>query len=291
MIDLFKRRSRNEQLISGGSICIWGPIGSPGKSTFALNLACELALSGRRVLLIDLDTYSASIGTMLGINDPPPGLAAAIRLAGQGRLDADQFARVSVEHSVGKGTLSVLTGLGSDSRWPEVTPQKTRELVEAALESYEYVVLDVASPLETGLKHVGGIVERNVATRTALEISSLTVALFNADQLGIKRFCDAFELLSGIVGEPILVANRLRQSALGGGAKRQIEEVIGELCKTEINWFIPEDRNSCDRAVLEMVPLAILKRSSAARQVIAQFARANFSIVEGHKLPRASKLG
>lgn len=282
MIDLFRRKA-SEPRVVGGSICVWGPSGSPGKSTFALNLACELALSGRRVLLVDLDTYSSSIGTFLGINQLPPGLGAAARLVGQGRLDGEQFSRLAIAHEAGKGSLSVLTGLASESRWPEITAEKTRDLLAAAVESYEYVVIDVASPLEVGLKQVGGVVDRNVASRTALQNCKTAVAIFNADQIGVKRFCDTYEQLSGLIRDPILVANRFRATALGTSAKAQVEDAILEMCRSEVRWFIPEDRSSCDRAVLEMVPLAMLKRSSGARQAIAQFARKNFDIGDGRK--------
>jgi MinD-like ATPase involved in chromosome partitioning or flagellar assembly len=237
--------------------------------------------------LIDLDTHAASIGTMLGISEPTPGLAAAARLVGQGRLDADQFSRLAISYQVGKGTLSVLTGLASELRWPEITSEKTQALISAANQNYEHVILDVASPLEAGIRHVGGIVDRNIATRTALQVSETSIAVFNADQLGVKRFCDSYEQLSALAKAPILVANRMRASALGSDAKHQIKEAIAEICHADVKWFIPEDRVSCDRANLEMVPLAILKRSSDARQAIAQFARQNFGIGDGRKLSRS----
>ena len=287
MIDLFKRQRGDTAPITEGAICVWGPEGSPGKSTFALSLACELALSGRRTLLIDLDTYSASIGTMLGINEPAPGVAAAARLVGQGRLDRDEFFRLAISYQVGKGVLSVLTGLASDLRWPEITSEKTQALISAANQNYEYVILDVASPLEAGIRHVGGIVDRNTATRTALQVSASSIAVLNADQVGVKRFCDSYEQFSALAKAPILVANRLRASSLGSDARQQIKEAIAEICQAEVKWFIPEDRGSCDRANLDMVPLAILKRSSDARQAIAQFARQNFGIGDGRKSPHS----
>jgi MinD-like ATPase involved in chromosome partitioning or flagellar assembly len=283
MIDLFKRQRLDRSQLAGGSICVWGPAGSPGKSTVALNLACELSLAGRRVLIVDLDTYSSSLGTMLGIVQPPPGLAAAARLVGQGRLDSEQLSRLAIEHQVGKGSLSLLTGLGSELRWPEITSEKTTGIIAAAVANYDYVVLDLASPLEVGLKQVGGVVDRNVATRTALETCNIALAVLSADQIGVKRFCDSYEQLSGLVREPAIIANRLRSSALGVGARQQIEDAIMELCRSEIKCFIPEDRASCDRAILDMIPLAMLKRSSSARQAIAQFARQHIDISDGRK--------
>lgn len=289
MIDLFKRQPSKQGLISGGSICVWGPKGSPGKSTLALNLACELAMSGKRVILLDLDTYSASIGSLIGIREPGPGVAAAARLVGQGRLDSDQFLRLAIQHQVGKGVLAILTGLGSELRWPELTAEKTRGIISCATEHYDFVVLDVASQLESGIKHVGGVVERNAVSRTALEASDHRIVLFSADQLGVKRLCDSFEQMSLLAGTPILVANRLRATALGNGAKQQVRDAVLELCDSEVRWFIPEDRSSFDRAVLDMIPLAMLKRSSAARQAIAQFVRQTFELGDERLSP--SKLG
>jgi MinD-like ATPase involved in chromosome partitioning or flagellar assembly len=287
MIDLFKRRAANHPLIAGGSICVWGPTGSPGKSTLALNVACELASAGKRVLLIDLDTQSASLGAMIGIHDPGPGVAAAARLVGQGRLDAEQFLRLAMQHRVGKGELSILAGLGSELRWPELSGERVRGIISCASQSYDFVILDVASSLEVGLKHVGGVVDRNVTTTTALEVCAQSIVVFNADQIGVKRLCDSFQQMILLAKSPILVANRFRTTALGNGAKQQIKEAVLEICQAEVNWFIPEDRNSCDRAVLEMTPLAMLKRSSGARQAIAQFVRKTFDLGDDPKSPVA----
>jgi MinD-like ATPase involved in chromosome partitioning or flagellar assembly len=287
MIDLFKRQSTNQALIAGGSVCVWGPTGSPGKSTLALNLACELASSGKQVLLLDLDTYSASIGTLLGVAEPGPGVAAAARLVGQDRLDSEQFLRLAIKYQVGKGAMSVLAGLSSELRWPELTAEKVRGIISLATQNYDYVILDVASPLEAGLKHVGGVVDRNVSTRTALEVCTRSIAVFNADQIGVKRLCDSFAQMSQLAPSPILIANRFRTTALGSGAKQQIKDALLEMCQSEVNWFIPEDRASCDRAVLDMIPLVMLKRSSVARQAIAQFVRQTFEMGAGLKAPVA----
>lgn len=287
MIDLFKRQQGNQGLVSGGSICVWGPSGSPGKSTVALNVACELASGGKRVLLIDLDTYSASLGTMMGFKEPTPGVAAAARLVGQGRLDGEQFVRLAIERQMGKGAISVLTGLASELRWTELTLEKTQGLISSATKHYDFVIIDVASPLEPGLKHVGGVVDRNVVARTALESSAVVIAVFNADQIGVKRLCDSYEQMNQLARRQILVANRLRNSALGSDARQQVKDAISELCQSEVNWFIPEDRISCDRAILDMIPLAMLKRSSGARQGIAQFVRQNFELGDGRKSSRS----
>ena len=50
-----------------------------GKTTIALNLAVAFAEKGRRTLLVDLDTYGASVAQVLSLLDEAPGVAAACR--------------------------------------------------------------------------------------------------------------------------------------------------------------------------------------------------------------------
>lgn len=276
MIDLFKRNVPVLTEANPISICVWGPAGSPGKSTVAANMACELALEGRRVLLVDLDTYSPCLSEMFGLVDHPPGLAAAARLVGQGRFDLEQINRLAVRFEVGSGHLAILTGLSSPSRWPEIGAEKVEGLIKNALEHFDFVILDVASPLESSIRQVGGAVDRNIATRTALTVAAKTVAVLSSEPIGVKRFLEAYDQVSALTSNSLILANRLRTAALGTKAKQQVDDAMRHFFNRSIASFIPDDSESCDRAVFEMVPLAMMKRSSPARQAIAQFARLNF---------------
>ena len=290
MVEFFKSKKLESAKPPSRSICVWGPAGSTGKTTIAINLACELAIEGNRVMLIDLDTYSPSIADSLGLVDHPPGLASAARLVGQGRFDREQIERLSVRFEVGSGQLAILTGLSNPSRWPEISAEKTEGLISVGLENFDFVVVDVAPHLESAVRQVGGAVDRNIATRTALQFCSVSLAVVAADSLGVKRFVEVFEQASGLSKELLILANRLRASALGIKAKRQVDDAVKFFCNREIAAFIPEDAASCDRSVFEMVPLAMMKRASPARQAIAQFARLTFLPGHARKGRRVAKL-
>jgi MinD-like ATPase involved in chromosome partitioning or flagellar assembly len=287
----FRSRRKQRSLREPKSICVWGPLGASGKSVLAANLACEFALAGRRVLLVDLDTYAPTLKDLFGVVDSPPGVAAAARLFTQGRLDREQFERLAVHFEIGAGSLSLLAGLGSASRWAELSKEKVEGLIESAKRNFEVVVIDVASPLESSIRQVGGVVERNAATRTTLQVADQTVVVISADHIGARRLLDSHEQLKELTPRQILVANRLRRSVLGSRAKHQLQDALAELLGVQIDAFIPDDPESSDRALLEMIPIALMKRSSPARQAISNFARANFIGEQSNKKPVITKLG
>ncbi len=79
----------------GQVITVWGPVGGPGRTTIAVTLAAELAASGHDTLLVDADTYGASIAQTLGLLDESAGLAAAARAANQGVLDVGRLSELA----------------------------------------------------------------------------------------------------------------------------------------------------------------------------------------------------
>jgi MinD-like ATPase involved in chromosome partitioning or flagellar assembly len=276
MSSLLGKSRQSKPTFKPKAICVWGPPGAPGRTTIAVNLACELTLEGASVLLIDLDASAPAVSDHFGLLDEKPGIGAALRLIGQGRLDIAQIDRLSTSYEVNDTRLAVLTGLRSAARWPEITRDKLQQLIQIAKEHFDFVVLDVASDLEPGVRQIGGAVDRNTSARTALESADETVAVFSADPIGVRRFIDAYDGFSALVAEPILVANRLRASALGVSARKQVDDTIMQLCRREVAAYVSYDPESCDKAIEQAVPLAMMKRSSKARQAIAQFARLNF---------------
>ena len=56
-------------LARGRILTVWGPAGAPGRTTIAIELACELARDGRRVALVDADAHAPSIAMLTGLPD------------------------------------------------------------------------------------------------------------------------------------------------------------------------------------------------------------------------------
>ena len=290
MSKVLRKKVLQPQLVTPRAICVWGTHGAPGRTTIAINLACELALNGARVLLIDLDSQAPSIADCFGLLDEKPGVAAVCRLVGQGRLDLTQLERLSTSYDVAGGRLSVMTGLRAANRWPELTREKIQSLVSIAKQHFDYVVMDVSADIEVGIRQIGGVVDRNCASRTALEVADQAIAVFSADPIGVRRLVDSFQNLSELFAKPLLVANRLRASSLGPSARQQIEDAVMQLCRHEVAAFVALDIDSCDKALMQAVPLAMMKRTSKARQAIAQLARLNFGAELGAARVGVAKL-
>ncbi len=272
-----KAKEASHLTASGGQtqgkvVAVWGAIGSPGKSTIAANLACELATAGKRVFLLDADTYAPSLADLFGLFEHPAGLPAACRILGQDRFDLEQLQRLSLELAIGKKSLTLMTGIGSNRRWAELTAERLSDMLQLAKANFDFVLVDLASPLESGLSLMHSSLSRNEATRTAIALADQVIAVANADPIGIQRFVEQLPELPA-TGEVLPVINRLRSSALGVRPKQQIAETLLRLVKLEPAAFIPVDQEAFDFALLNNLPLALAKRHSPARQATNDFAK------------------
>src|SRR5699024_8680386 len=104
----------------GHITAVWGPIGSPGVTTIAVNLAAESAMAGHRTLLIDADTYGAAVAVHLGLLDETAAIAQACRAAEHRGLNLAQLQKYTQRVKLPSATVDVLTGLTRSERWPQL---------------------------------------------------------------------------------------------------------------------------------------------------------------------------
>lgn len=272
--------TQTEQKIAypANTIAIFSGSGSPGRSTIAINLASELVLAGRRVLLIDLDTLSSSIALNLGLSETPAGLAAVLRLVDQQRLTRAELSRLTVALDLGRAELHFLPGLSSPSRWEEVSPERLEQFLYQISDQFDFIVFDLpqASYSAARLAHPALVAatDRDGLLRAVLSNCRRLVSLSGADPIAAKRFLQAQELLVelGRTGDQLVVVNRFRSAALGSNAKDELEQSYLSLAKLRIDVFIPDEPDNFDRALRNGLPLALIKRSSPARMAIRQLA-------------------
>jgi Mrp family chromosome partitioning ATPase len=260
---------RPEPQASGRVVTVWGPPGSPGRTTVAVALADESARLGVPALLVDADTWAPSASFALGVVDDGPGLASACRRASSGALDADALAGLVREVRPG---LSLLPGIPRAGRWSEVRAAALSDVLAIARGLAPLVVVDVAAPLEADEELVFDTAapRRNAAGLLALEEADAVVAVGSADALGVTRLVQGLaELHDAVRGpEPYVVANRVRESALGRRAEAAVLDALRTHAGVDRAWAVPDDRAALDACLRRGRTLAEVSSASPARHAL-----------------------
>ena len=274
----------------GTIVAVWGPAGSPGRTTTAIELAAALAGVGaagprrpglrRRarpavpphgagtVLLADADTYASSVTSRLGLLDDAPGLAAAARAAGQGVLDVVTLAGHSPVVLPG---VRVLTGITRASRWPELSATSLDVVFQRCRSLASWTVVDCGPVLEADelLMYDTRAPQRNGATLSALQAADIVVVVGGADPVGLQRLVRGLEdLRDAAVPVPaarLVVVNRVRESAIGRRAGSQIRDALARYAGVDDVHLVPDDPAGLDAALLAGRVLAECAPTSSAR--------------------------
>ncbi|MDN5823946.1 MAG: P-loop NTPase, partial [Micrococcaceae bacterium] len=258
----------------GRILAVWGPAGSTGKTLVAVNLAAEAAMDGQRVVLLDADTYGASVAVHLGLLDEAAGLAQLCRLSDQGMLDEAGFERSCAVVAVGGTTLRVATGLSRPQRWPELRAGALARVLDFVRRRADLVVVDVASFLERDedLTYDTSAPQRNGAALAVLESAAEVIAVGSADSVGVPRMIKGLEDLREILPgtTPRVVFNRVRRSAVGPAPERALVESWERFGPGGgIDGLLPWEPDTADRALLQGSVLAELAPESVLRAGIA----------------------
>ncbi|MDM7989819.1 AAA family ATPase [Arthrobacter sp. zg-Y877] len=262
---------------TGTVTAVWGPAGAPGRTTLAVNLAAEAAAAGKRVLLIDADTYGASVAVSLGLLDESAGLAQACRLADQGLLDDVALQRIASDVSLRGHRLAVLTGITRSDRWVELRPAALSGVLEVARRTADVTIVDCGFSLETDEELSFDTIapRRNAATLLVLEAADTVYAVGAADSVGVPRLVRALsDLAAAVPGvEPRIVLNKVRAASVGRQPESQLRgawERFGP--GREISAFLPADYDSADASLLSGTALLETAPASALRGAIAELA-------------------
>jgi MinD-like ATPase involved in chromosome partitioning or flagellar assembly len=260
---------------AGKIIAVWGPAGSPGRTFVAANIAGELAADGKSVLLVDADSYGASIAAVLGLLDESAGIAQACRLADQGLLDADALLKVAIPVTTKLGTFRVLTGITRADRWTELRAAALSLVLERAKDVADVVVVDTGFCLEADeeLSFDTMAPRRNAATLRSLELADTVYAVGAADPVGVPRLVRGLAELELAIPHvsPVVVMNKVRAAAVGRSPERQLKDAWERYGpSSKIAAFLPADSPAADAALLGGSLLHETAPDSKLRQAIAE---------------------
>lgn len=259
---------------AGRVIAVWGPVGSPGRTTVAVTLAAEFAAAGHDTLLVDADTYGASIAQTLGLLDESAGLAAAARAANQGGLDVAKLSELAPPVAP---RLRVLTGLPQSRRWPELRAAALETVWEQARRLATWTVVDAGFGLEADeeLMFDTSAPRRHGATLSAVAAADLVLAVGAAEPLGLQRLLAGLQDLADVVpaGLPVqVVVTRVRDAAVGAHAHDRVRVALDRYAGVTDCVLIPDDRPALDAAMLAGRSLSEHAPSSPARRPLADLA-------------------
>lgn len=274
---------RAPALAKGRIVAVWGPAGSPGRTTVAVNLAAELAALGLPTLLVDADTYGASVGQLLGLLDEAPGLAAACRLANAGGLDAARLGELSLEVRPG---LRALTGITRPQRWVELRAPAVTAVLDVARSRAALTVVDCGFCLEQDeeLSYDTAAPRRNGATLAALAAADLVIGVAGAGPVGLARYVRALPDCAAVSAvPPLTVVNRLRRTSVGpGDPRREVGRALHRFAGIDEVFTVPEDSAAVDAAVVAGRTLLESAPKSPARRALVDIARQ----LSGEPVPR-----
>jgi MinD-like ATPase involved in chromosome partitioning or flagellar assembly len=256
----------------GSVIAVWGPLGAPGRTTIAVNLAAELASRGVQVLLVDADTYGGCVAQTLGLLDEAPGIAAAARAADQGVLDVPHLARLAPQ---ALPRLRVLTGVPRADRWPEIGGEALDRVLELGRSLVSVVVVDCGFCLEDDeeLSYDTQAPRRNAATLTTLATADAVVAVGAADAVSLQRFVRGLQELGTVASPaPVPLVNRVRASSVGARPRESLSEVLHRFAGLEGIALVPEDRDAVDAALLAGRTVVEHAPDSAFRRAVGDLA-------------------
>lgn len=264
---------------SGGTVvAVWGPAGSPGRTTLAINIAAEIAAAGFSVALADVDTYSGSVAPALGMLDEAPGFAAACRLAGAGALNRAELERIAQRYRSGHASFWVLTGIGRASRWPELSASRVTAALQECRTWVDYTVVDTGFSLENDEEISSDLFapRRNAASITAVREADRIVAVGAADPVGLSRFLRAHvDLVETVAAGRVVVAmNKVRASAIGMNPSGQVTQTLSRFGGIDSAAMIPFDNAGLDAAILSGKTLADAAPKSPVRSAIRQLVEA-----------------
>ncbi|WP_051681999.1 hypothetical protein [Cellulomonas sp. HZM] len=266
----------------GHVVAVWGPTGAPGRTTLAVNLAAELAVPGTTTLLADADTYGGSVAQAVGVLDEAPGLAAAVRAAGQGTLDLVTLARLS---PLLAPDLRLLSGTSRADRWPEFSSSALGTVWHVARSLATWTVVDCGFCLEQdeALTYDTHAPQRNGATLRTLEAADVVVVVGSADPVGVQRLVRALTELSeaGLGAARLVVVNRVRGSVAGPRPADAVAQALARYAGVTDAIMVPDDRAAADAAMLEARTLREIAPGSPARRAIVAAAQRLPSLV-GH---------
>ncbi|MGH7162936.1 MAG: CpsD/CapB family tyrosine-protein kinase [Planctomycetota bacterium] len=134
-------------------VAVTSALAGEGKTTISLALAAKLAAAGRKVLVVDLDTYRGTLSVEAKLDELPGAIeSSGPDAAAPFHVYATDCAGV---HLMPRGRIEEQDGI------PVLSPERVQRLATRALQAFDVVLIDCPPLLPVADTHVIGAVADN----------------------------------------------------------------------------------------------------------------------------------
>ncbi len=246
--------------VSAKVISVHSLLSGAGRSVIAANLAFELAATGARVCLLDLDTDWPSQHRYFGLPQDQASVIAGVRFLQQERLTKEAFQELRIR-LVSKGaSVDLISGFGLNLNAVGMDWNSVEVFVEFIALAYSHVVIDLPAGVDLP------------AHRMAYKVSTARLHVVQPDPISLGRFLEFPTTRQATAqGQDFLVVNRLRASVIGARPEWQVRQSLKDRISAPILGVLPEDQ-MLDQALLQGVPVRQLGGKSKFRSELIQLA-------------------
>ena len=240
--------------MTGVVVAVWGPTGSPGRTTVATSLGALCSRKSLSTVVIDADSRSGAIAPALGHLDEVPGFVAACRLADRHQLVGEDLTRLAHRYDVSGSPIDVLSGVNGQRIHPEVTPDTIHDVITMAKSLWDVVIVDTGSD---GASPEDSPQPTQWVVTTLMEVADDVVALCWASPVGVARFARVLDdVLARRKGKPLRVLmNGVDTSRRSLNDEAALREALRRFAGVNSPGIIPRDGQAVRKA--EMAGLAL----------------------------------
>ncbi|SFS95987.1 septum site-determining protein MinD [Marininema halotolerans] len=228
----------------GESIVVTSGKGGVGKSTTSTNLGTALALSGKKVVLVDTDIGLRNLDVLMGLEN---------------RIVFDIVDVVEKKCRIKQALIKdkrcddlYLLPAAQTKDKSSVSSEQLRWLVAELKEEHDFVIIDCPAGIEMGFKNAIAGADRSIVVTTpettAIRDADRVIGLLEKEKLGYP---------------PKLILNRYRPHLVKEGGMMDVDEVISVLA-VDLLGVVPDDEEVI-RAGNEGEPIVLHNRYLVAK--------------------------